>query len=209
MKFDEKLLVWGLLPIALFLLFKSSDEPVLINSIEPLFRKFENGNTIIFNICIGYIVSLLFYILVVFIPENRRNRELKEKLGQPISYIFEAFSSGFFHWSKHVIHCKPINDHIKVIDQFMNRANFKELGKPSAIVILQSADEILPTFEQLVPVAFQISHEHAMIWLSLTNSIRQLSRLWHEKPEERDYGVLDLNLKEFVEYVDRFYATSS
>lgn len=209
MKFDEKILVWGLLPTALFLLFKSSDEPLLIDSIGPLFKKFENGNTIIFNICIGYIVSLLFYILVVFIPEKSRNRELKEKLGQPISFIFEALSSGIFHWSKHVINCKPINDHIKVIDQFKNQANFKALGEPRAIVILQSADEILPTFEQLVPVAFQISHEHAMIWLSLTNSIRQLSRLWHEKTDERDYGVLDLNLEEFVAYVDRFYATKS
>ncbi|MFG6178931.1 hypothetical protein ACGTN6_16975 [Halomonas sp. THAF12] len=209
MKFDEKILVWILLPVALFLLFKSSEEPLLIESSRPIFKQFANGNTIIFNICIGYIVSLLFYILVVFIPENRRNRELKAKLGQPISFVFEAFSSGIFHWSKHVIHCKPIDEHIKVIDQFLKQANFKSLGEPRAIVILQSADEILPTFEQLVPVAFQISHEHAMIWLSLTNSIRQLSRLWHDKSDERDYGVLDLNLKEFVEYVEQFYATKS
>lgn len=209
MKIDEKMLVWGLLPVAFFLLFKSSEEPLLIASMRPIFRQFDSGNTIIFNICIGYIVSLLFYILVVFIPEKRRNQELKTKLGQPISFLLEAFSSGIFHWSKHVINCKPICQHLKEIDAFKKQASFKSLGEPRSIVVLQSADEILPTFEQLVPVAFQISHEHAMIWLSLTNSVRQLSKLWGEKSDARDYGVLDLNLKEFVEYVELFYATKS
>lgn len=214
MKFVERKLIWGLFFVALFLLFKSSDEPIVINSLQPLLRQFDSGNTIIFNICIGYIVSLLFYLLIVFVPEKRRENELKQKLGQPISFVLEAFCrdkglSGIFHWSKHVIHCRPISEHLAEIDKFLASSNYKSLGDFKTLVVLQSADEILPTFEQLVPVAFQVSHQHAMIWLSLTNSIRQISRLYKEKSTDRDYGVLDLNLKEFVEYVKQFYDQQS
>lgn len=214
MKFVERKLIWGLFFVALFLLFKSSDEPIVINSLQPLLRQFDSGNTIIFNICTGYIVSLLFYLLVVFVPEKRRENELKQKLGQPISFVLEAFCrdkglSGIFHWSKHVIHCRPISEHLAEIDKFLASSNYKSLGDFKTLVVLQSADEILPTFEQLVPVAFQVSHQHAMIWLSLTNSIRQISRLYKEKSTHRDYGVLDLNLKEFVEYVKQFYDQQS
>ncbi|MGI2174560.1 hypothetical protein [Shewanella ulleungensis] len=216
MKLVERKLIWGLFFFALFLLFTSSDEPIVIKSLEPFFRQFDSGNTIIFNICIGYIVSLLFYLLVVFAPEKRRENELKQKLGLPVSFVLEAFCrdkglSGIFHWSKHVIHCRPISEHLAEIDKYLAISNYKSLGDLKTLVVLQSADEILPTFEQLVPVAFQVSHQHAMIWLSLTNSIRQLSRFYKEKYKDTDtdYGELDLNLKEFVEYVKQFYNQKS
>ncbi len=45
-----------------------------------------------------------------------------------------------------------------------------------------------------------------MVWLSLTNSIRQLSRLYNTEHESRDWGILDLDLKEFVEYTELFYS---
>jgi len=215
LKFIEKKLIWWLLVVAIFLLLKSSDEPIhqLFTDyyITRLFQQFEYGNSIVFNLCVGYIVSLLFYVLVVYLPERRIKQELKHELGQAISFIFEAFFhdrrdfSIMFHWSKHLIHCKHIDEHLKNYDRFKTDANFKRLGEMKAMCLVQSAHEVLPTFEQLVPVAFQVSHRHAMLWLSLTNSVRQLASLNEVPVDDRDWGILDLNLEEFVDYVGEFY----
>ncbi|WP_445947033.1 hypothetical protein, partial [Shewanella sp.] len=166
MSFLKKNLIWFLFVISLFLLLISSNEalPKIFhdNFIGGLFSQFSVGNTIIFNLSIGYIVSLIFYVLVVVIPEKRKNKELKEKLGQPISFVLEAFCydksilNGIFHWSKHVINCRPISEHLGDLNQFKNDANYKKLQDARSIIVLQAADEILPTFEQLVPVAFQV-----------------------------------------------------
>lgn len=215
MKIIEKILIWFFLAITVILLFKSSDEP-LISLLSDTFvgealYKFELGNSIIFNLCIGYIVSLFFYFLVVVIPEKRKQKELTEELGQVVSFMLEAFFhdrrdfSIVFHWSKHAINCKKINEHLKQFDRFKQDASYKRLGEMKAICLVQSAHEILPTFEQLVPVAFQISYKHAMVWISLTNSIRQIAALNDIELADRDWGILDLNLEEFVVYVGEFY----
>ncbi|CAH7119189.1 hypothetical protein VCHA49P381_10627 [Vibrio chagasii] len=215
MKNIEKILIWSFLAISVFLLFKSSDEPLIYllsdTFVGEALYKFELGNTIIFNLCIGYIVSLFFYLLVVVIPEKRKQKELTEELGQVISFMLEAFFHDrrdfgiVFHWSKHAIHCKNINEHLKQFDRFKKDASYKRLGEMKAICLVQSAHEILPTFEQLVPVAFQVSYKHAMVWISLTNSIRQIASLNDVEASDRDWGILDLNLGEFVEYVGQFY----
>ncbi|HGE6116013.1 MULTISPECIES: hypothetical protein [Vibrio] len=218
MKFIEKILIWSFLAIAVFLLFKSSDEPMISllsdTLVEEVLYKFGLGNTIIFNLCIGYIVSLFFYFLVVVIPEKRKQKELTEELGQVISFMLEAFFhdrrdfSIVFHWSKHAINCKNINDHLKQFDRFKQDASYERLGEMKAICLVQSAHQILSTFEQLVPVAFQVSYKHAMIWISLTNSIRQIASLNDVELADRDWGILDLNLEEFVAYVGQFYDVS-
>ncbi|MEH0377529.1 hypothetical protein [Vibrio cholerae] len=218
MKIIEKILIWSFLVIAVFLLFKSSDEPLIFllsdNILGKMFYKFELGNSIIFNLCIGYIVSLLFYLLVVVMPEKRKQKELTNELGQVVSFMLEAFFldrrdiSIVFHWSKHAIHCKNINEHLEQFERFKQHASYKRLGDMKAICLVQSAHEILPTFEQLVPVAFQISYKHAMLWISLTNSIRQIASLNNVEVDDRDWGILDLNLEEFVVYVGQFYDVS-
>lgn len=218
MKIIEKILIWMFLAVAVFLLFKSSDEPLITLLSDSLvgeaLYKFELGNSIIFNLCIGYIVSLFFYLLVVVIPEKRKQKELTQELGQVVSFMLEAFFhdrrdfSIVYHWSKHAIHCKNIDEHLKQYDRFKQDANYKQLGEMKAICLVQSAHAILPTFEQLVPVAFQISYKHAMLWISLTNSIRQISSLNDVEVADRDWGILDLNLEEFIVYVGKFYDVS-
>lgn len=205
--------MWFLLAISAFLLIKSSDEATLSalgdGWLHDFFLQFDNGNSIISNLSVGYIVSTIFYVLVVLLPEIKTKNELKKKLGQPISFLLEVYDKnlidGLFHWSKHIIHCKPIFDHLNDLDRFNRQSTHEELGEAKCVIIVQAADEILPTFEQLVPVAFQISHQHAMIWLSLTNSIRQIARLWLQEKKEWDKGIIDLNLKEFIHYVALFY----
>ncbi|EGR0072859.1 hypothetical protein ACWOKL_004315 [Vibrio vulnificus] len=218
MKYIERKLIWVLLAVSTFLLFKSSDESVISliedTALAPVFHQFTNGNSIIFNLSVGYIVSLMFYVIVVVIPEYREKQSLKNELGQAVSFVFEAFFHErrdlgiLFHWSKHIVHCKPIDEHLKVIDKFKSDASYERLDAAKANMLVQSVHEVLPTFEQLVPVAFQISHRHAMLWLSMTNSLRQIASLYETPVDERDWGILDLNLGEFVEYVCEFYEVS-
>lgn len=218
MKFIENKLIWWLFLIAVFFLFKSSDEMLVSflreSPIAGIFYQFKSGNSIIFNLCIGYIVSLIFYMLVVYVPERRSKRELKNELGQVVSFVFEAFfhdRNGIdmvFHWSKPLINCKPIGKHLDNLERFRRDANFKSLGKVKANLLVHSAHEVLPTFEQLVPVAFQVSHKHAMLWISLTNSMKQIASLSDVAPEDIDWEILDLNLSEFVDYVGKFYDES-
>lgn len=218
MKYIERTLIWMLLVLSTLLLFKSSDESVISlvknTTLAPAFYQFTNGNSIIFNLSVGYIVSVMFYIIVVVIPVRREKQSLKNELGQAVSFVFEAFFHGrrdlgiMHHWSKHIVHCKLIGEHLKVIDQFKSDSSYERLDAAKANMLVQSVHEVLPTFEQLVPVAFQISHRHAMLWLSMTNSLRQIASL-HEIPvDERDWGILDLNLEEFVGYVGEFYEVS-
>ncbi|AXY42575.1 hypothetical protein [Halomonas sp. JS92-SW72] len=66
-------------------MFKSSNEPVLA-SLEQypqavaLMTQFEIGNTVIFNISVGYLVSVLFWLLVVVAPHSRRRAILRNNL---------------------------------------------------------------------------------------------------------------------------------
>ncbi len=89
----------------------------------------------------------------MLIREKRKSRELKEKLGQPISFVLEAFCydknilNGIFHWSKHVINCRPISEHLGDLSKFKNDANYEKLQAAKSVIILQAANVILPTFE--------------------------------------------------------------
>lgn len=84
MKYIERKLIWVLLAVSTFLLFKSSDESVISliedTALAPAFHQFTNGNSIIFNLSVGYIVSLMFYVIVVVIPEYRERQSLKTSL---------------------------------------------------------------------------------------------------------------------------------
>ena len=69
---------------ALIGMLKSSDEPVLEllqeTVVADLLQKWSTGNTIIFNLSIGYLVSLMFWIIVVGIPERKKRIILKKNL---------------------------------------------------------------------------------------------------------------------------------
>jgi hypothetical protein len=61
--------------ICVFFIVKSSDEALVINS--SLFEQFSVGNTIIFNLSSGMLISIWFYFLVVYLPERLRKKRIK------------------------------------------------------------------------------------------------------------------------------------
>lgn len=67
-----------------FLAFKTCNEPVLLafegTSMESLFQRFSTGNEIVFNLSVGFIVSVIFYLLVVWFPDRRKKIIIKKNL---------------------------------------------------------------------------------------------------------------------------------
>ena len=61
---------------AIFGMFSGSHEPVIgilrDTSVGPVLRALHNGNSIVFNLSIGYLVSMLFWVLVVNPPRPMR-----------------------------------------------------------------------------------------------------------------------------------------
>lgn len=73
--------LWILTIFSIFLAFKTSSEPILRifknTSIETLFRQFTIGNSLVFSVSMGFLVSMIFYLLVVWIPDRRRKNLIK------------------------------------------------------------------------------------------------------------------------------------
>ena len=65
---------------------KTSGEPVLEvfknTWIESWFQKLPTGNAILFNLSVGFLVSAIFYLLVVWFPDRRRKNLIKKNLGE-------------------------------------------------------------------------------------------------------------------------------
>ncbi len=165
-------------------------------------------NSVTLKLAMGILVSTIFYFIVVYIPDCRRKKAIKDNISKAISFIFEAFSGNPFHWSKHIIHCKQLSDFSPEFEQYLDKAKNRKLNDLQIKAIIESANEALPTYEHLVAGALQLSSDHALIWLSLTNSIRQISTLYpftSDTKAEKDIGIFDLNLMEFVEYTIQWY----
>ena len=84
MTFITKYLALLILIAAIFTMFKSSDEPIL-SCLENTFVRdsllqFQTGNTILFNLSVGYIVSFMFYLMIVAFPDYRKRQLYKHRL---------------------------------------------------------------------------------------------------------------------------------
>lgn len=72
--------------VAVFGTFSGSNEPIVGflrgTYIEPHLLALHNGNSIVFNLSVGYLVSLFFWFLVVYLPERSRRLILRDNLSR-------------------------------------------------------------------------------------------------------------------------------
>jgi hypothetical protein len=63
--------------LCLWLVLKSSEERLLLESAGFLFQQFKMGNDIVFNLSCGMLISIWFYFLVVWLPEKKNKKRIK------------------------------------------------------------------------------------------------------------------------------------
>ena len=85
------LLLWILSIGSAFLALKANTEPVPLifknKWFGYLFEPFSTGNSIIFNLSVGFLVSIVFYLLVVWYPERRKKSTIKHNLAETYRFF--------------------------------------------------------------------------------------------------------------------------
>lgn len=93
------LLLWPLSVFSILLAIKASNEPTLSifsgTWIDSFFKQFDTGNSIIFNLSIGFLVSVFFYILVVWFPNRQRKNLIKRNFEEQYK-MFKRDTIGIF-----------------------------------------------------------------------------------------------------------------
>lgn len=78
---------------AVFGTFAGSNEPVpgffRSTSVEQILLASHNGNSIVFNLSVGYLVSMFFWLLVVYLPERSRRHLLRDNLSRRYKHFRE------------------------------------------------------------------------------------------------------------------------
>jgi hypothetical protein len=77
-------ILWIFFLASSFFALKSSDDPFFFRNtwVEYLLQQFSTGNSIIFNLSIGIIVSCIFYVLIVWLPKRSKALQIKRGSGQ-------------------------------------------------------------------------------------------------------------------------------
>ena len=109
--------------IAVFGMFSGSTEPVISplrgTFVEPALRALHNGNSIVFNLSLGYLSSFIFWLLVVQYPEARRRKLLRENLARQYQYFKESVIQ-IFLW------CSVGTHDSELVEQLCNHVSFKK-----------------------------------------------------------------------------------
>lgn len=178
--------------VALFLTISASGEPVVPwlrgTSLEPILLRLGWTNTIVFNLAIGYLVSLMFWILVVHLPERKRRAVLRTSLNRTYQSFKEETVQTLL-WAS-----KAPHDTTLVAELASNHVEFKRFFSENnnsrwyaALNGLQSDDERLSeialalellsaeTSYALGSLPIQDERVHTFLKL-LTENIRRLKR---------------------------------
>ena len=189
--------------VATVMMFATSGEavvPVLRGtSLEPILLALGRPNTIAFNLAVGYLVSALFWLLVVFLPERSRQRLLRENLNRAYQHFKESVLQ-ILLWSSIGTHDsllpKELCDHRKFIEYFsaggsarwyavLNGLQGSELRRHELVLELEVfSDEVAYVLNN---VNIQDERVHRLFKVLKEN----IYRLNHSKVDTYDY-VKDL-----------------
>jgi hypothetical protein len=109
-----------------------------------------------------------------------RQQHLHDGLSRQLGFLVEAVRGNPFHWSKHAIHCELLTKQrvtLDEIDTSLKQQSLK-LNLLQEKCIIEAAHEAYGPISALSAAAFQLSHEHGLVWLSITSSVSQLARLY-------------------------------
>lgn len=119
--------LWTLFVVSVLLMVKSSSDPLLrhLSDTEAgsLFAQFPTGNQIIFDVAVGIVVGLFIYVLIVWLPEQRKRARVKRQLSRQYDGFKEECIHVFFSALGHSYDPEIIP---KLKDRSFFREYFKE-----------------------------------------------------------------------------------
>jgi hypothetical protein len=87
------IMLWMLTIVCFCLIFKTSSDPILsifVNTpAQNIFCQFSTGNTIIFDLSTGFLVSMIFYLLVVWFPDRQKKNIIKHNIEEQYRFFKE------------------------------------------------------------------------------------------------------------------------
>ena len=141
------IVLWTALIVSAVLMVKSSSNELIPllqgTATEPIFSQFKTGNQIIFDISVGIIVSLLIYVLVVWLPERFKQNRIRRNLQHQYSSFKEECIKVFL-WALHQTYDPELINRLKNRNEF--RRFFKEkvlLDRERWHAVLNGLDEYM------------------------------------------------------------------
>lgn len=210
--------------IALILYLKASDDPILPflsgTYLEPMFLRFDVGNSILKDLSIGILVSTIFWYFNVHLPSQRTRLNNINRLNRALKLILEANDGNPYHWDKHYIHCKPLGENdLETIKNIRLKIESGEIYNSLAEkTFYETCNESYEIFRFLSIAANEISSEHGGLWDSLTRNITQIGKFqpeyqkkkiesgWEFGDKRVDFsqGKFRLNMIEIMEKLEKW-----
>ncbi|MEC6907950.1 hypothetical protein VXS04_09750 [Photobacterium piscicola] len=135
MKYLNKCLLF-LSFLCLFLVLKSSEEKLLLDSMNFIFQQFEVGNEIVFNLSCGMFISIWFYFLVVWLPEKKNKTRVKNHF----IYQYAEFKR---HLIMHIVGACKEPYESELLTDLMEPQTFKDYFKEKITVDQERWDVFL------------------------------------------------------------------
>lgn len=207
--------------VSVILYLKTNDDPLIEmlkgTLFESWFYKFEVGNSLLKDLSIGILVSTIFWLFNVYLPEKKKIKEKVGRLNRALFLILESFEGGMFHHDKHYIHCRELNPiDLNTIGLIKDSLNSKQIyGSLGEKAFYEICDESYELFRFLSIAANEISPNHGALWDSITRNITVIGKGHNKWFEDRkndglkigvDYsrGTLYLNLTEILESMEKW-----
>lgn len=102
--------------LSVLLVFISSDEPLITilegTIFESLFINPISENSIVFNVSMGFVVSAIFYIMVVYFPEKQKESDIAPQIDEYVSTVISrcwCLVSEILRHSNHEVNINEIN----------------------------------------------------------------------------------------------------
>lgn len=151
--------------------------------VSPSLQAYWVGNLLPESMSFVLEVGILGALLAFLNQKSRRERmaRLHDSCARVLGFLAESLLEGNpFHWSKQINHCSPLGAHTAQLSSVKQKIDDKSftISALQEKCIIESAHEILPVLQAMIPSAFNLSEVHGVHWVSITQSARNLAALY-------------------------------
>ena len=139
------------------------------------------------NIASGLLIGLLsayvFYILIDYVPRSRNERKTLEVLNSLLASILDSYSRcRTFGHETALPHVDKSALDAKWLDRYLLIFKGGQSQYLALLMATNTADSRLEDFRHALPLAVNLSPEHAMQWLVIIDKVRLLAENFGDNP---------------------------